>query len=165
MKKNSSSILLFALLLMPALSIAQDRPQVDIRDLMTQREFSLTGLNKLSENEIEALNLWLITLMKDDSKQSGRKTSLRLKQGKEKEKKGLIQKLFGGATYKTYEIQEVTSNYSFIINDNRFDSTSICPGYKAGDLVIFTEGSAKGFCDTAEFSRPDGSARCEALCK
>lgn len=153
------------LLLIPALSIAQDGPKIDLRDLMTQREFSMTGLNKLSENEIEALNQWLVPLIKDEPKQSERKKSLPIKESKEKKKKGLFQQLFGGVNYKTYEIQDVRSNHSFIINDNRFDSTSICPGYKVGDEVIFTEGSASGSCDLAEFSRSDGSDLCEALCK
>ena len=121
--------------------------------------------NKLSEKEIEALNEWLVPLIKDEPKQSEVKKSLPLKESKEVKKEGLFQQLFGGANYKAYDIQSVRSNHSFIINNNRFDSTSICPGYKAGDEVIFTEGSASGLCDIAEFSRSDGSDPCEALCK
>lgn len=125
----------------------------------------MTGLNKLSDNEIEALNHWLITLIKDESQDSERKKSLPIKETKEKEKKGLFQGIFGGAKYKIYKIQGIRSNHSFMINDNRFDSTSICPGFKAGDEVIFTEGRANGSCDIAVFSRPDRSDSCEALCK
>lgn len=165
MKKNSFSILLLALLLIPALSIAQDAPQVALRDLMTQQEFSMMGLDKLSENEIKALNNWVMTLKKNESQNAGKKTSLRLEETKEKEKKGLFEQIFGGRNYKTYEIQDIRSNHSFMINDKRFDSTSICPGYKVGDEVIFTEGSANGSCAIAEFSRPDRSNQCEALCK
>ena len=165
MKKTGLSISLFTLLMIPAISIAQDRPQIDLRDLMSQREFSVAGLNKLSESEIEALNQWLAPLIKTEPKQSEGGKGLPLKESSDKKKKGLLQQLFGGANYKLYEIEEVRSDHSFIINNKRFDSTSICPSYKAGDEVIFTEGSASGLCDIAEFSRPDGSGLCEALCK
>lgn len=165
MKKNIFIISLLVLLLTPLLSTAEDSAQIDLRDLMTQREFSATGLNKLSEDEIGALNNWLSTLVRNESKDKGAKKRMPPKKTGGGEKKGLFGKMFGGAKYTIYEIQEVSSDYSFTINDNRFDSTSICPGYKAGEEVIFTEGRANGSCDTAEFSRPDGSDRCEALCK
>ncbi len=52
-------LLPFLALLLPAVLFGQDRPAQDIRDLMTEQEFRSAGLEKLSPEELESLNIWL----------------------------------------------------------------------------------------------------------
>lgn len=58
--KLAARILFFALLGCAAGAIAgQPAPQPDIRDLMSARQFQQAGLNKLTPQQLAALNAWL----------------------------------------------------------------------------------------------------------
>ena len=53
-------ITLFLTLLFSAAAQAEEKPFPGIKSLMTSGEFSASGLNRLSEEELEALNAWLV---------------------------------------------------------------------------------------------------------
>ena len=55
--------LILSLIILPAL-YAQDP---DIRELMTAEEFAASGLSRLSSEEIEAINNWLVRYTADDA--------------------------------------------------------------------------------------------------
>ena len=156
-------VTVLVLLLLPAAAWGEEKG-VDVRDLMTQREFTEAGLGKLSEEEIGALNRWLAEFKRTGASQTELPPPPLVEEKKE-EKKEFLGGLFGGAKYKIYKIEGVQSGYTFHINRRRFDSTSICPGYKVGDEVIFTEGRADGACTSAVFMRPGGGDVCQVFCK
>lgn len=63
MRLIRSALLLLTLLCLPAL--ATDTP--DVRKLMTAEEFQAAGLEQLSEQQIEALNTWVIRYTAKDA--------------------------------------------------------------------------------------------------
>jgi hypothetical protein len=64
-------IFLFALLAMPLATIAPAKDRADdfpgVKGLMTAAEFEAAGLDKLSQEELEALDAWLIRYTVDDA--------------------------------------------------------------------------------------------------
>ena len=131
---------------------------IDIRDNMTMREFTEAGLNKLSSDEMDALNKWLNNFAKGQ----GGDVQVKVEDEGKKEKS---ESIFGSSEFTIYKVQKTGSGHSFKINNNDFTPNSICPGYAEGDEVIFIEGRADGMCENAEFSRPDGSDACEVFCR
>lgn len=159
-------IIVFILFFFPSALWASDEGTFDIRDKMTMREFTEAGLNKLSSQEMDALNKWLNDFVTAGESFEGKieKDDEAVKETK-KEEKGYLGSLFGGSKNKEYKIKKIESDRRFRINNNNFTSNSVCPGYSEGDKIIFTEGRADGMCETAEFTRPDGSDSCVVFCR
>jgi len=157
-------IILLFLLVTPLTVFAGDEVVLDIRDEMTMREFTEAGLDKLSSDEMDALNKWLSHFTEGKASGKGNAVETQVKEKVKKEKSGILGS-FSSPKYKVYRVQKVSSGYDFKINNNNFMPTGICPGYSEGDEVIFTEGRADGMCESAEFSRPDGSDVCEVFCR
>ena len=63
MIKKAAVVLLFALFAMP--SFSADDPE--IQKLMTEEEFSASGLGKLSKAELDVINRWLIRYTAEDA--------------------------------------------------------------------------------------------------
>ncbi|NKB33279.1 MAG: hypothetical protein GKR91_09285 [Pseudomonadales bacterium] len=57
--------LILSLIMLPALSA--ENP--DVRELMTAEEFAASGLSRLSSEEIEAINSWLVRYTADDAEE------------------------------------------------------------------------------------------------
>ncbi len=150
------------ILLSPLTSFAGE--SLDIADLMTHHEYKAAGLDKLSPEEVEALNRWLTEFnAKKRDDQTPSTTDAAGESALNPEKGGT--NLFGGKKSKTYKIQHVSGETSFEINNRKFEASKKCPGFKRGDEVEFIEGSAYGLCTTALFTKPGSSGPCKVWCE
>lgn len=52
----------------------------------------------------------------------------------------------------------------FVINHNHFTARDWCPRIRAGDPVVFTEGSPHGYCLSAVFINLRTHLECEVWC-
>ena len=154
-------VMTFALL-MPAFSFAGEK--LDIADLMTHREYKEAGLDKLSPEEVDSLNLWLEKFASTKA-DTAKNIPLDISRAVEKPEKGVISKLFNDPKSKTYTIQSAFKGSTFEINNRNFEASKLCSGFKKGDEVVFLEGSAYGLCSTAVFAKPGSSKTCKVWCE
>ena len=66
---------------------------------------------------------------------------------------------------KEYTVESSTDDDTFVINGHLFKAKTFCLHVRKGDKVIFLEGRADGYCDTAIFVNVRTGERCEALCE
>lgn len=155
---NITESLIFLILLSLPVPAFCDKP-LDINDLMTHREFTAAGLNKLTPEEIDALNRWLNGFAGD------RTLAEKAVQPEKKRTKGVLKSLFDSSESRTYRIESVSRGVSFEINNRHFEAMKKCPGFDRGDEVTFTEGSPYGLCSTAVFTKPDSGESCKVWCE
>ena len=63
-----------------------------------------------------------------------------------------------------HEIQASHNDEVFIINNEKFSAKTYCFNTKQGDLVIFIDGSPKGFCVSAKFFNLNTKKTCKVWC-
>lgn len=154
-------IIVLVFLLLPSLVFAGET--LDVNNLMTHREFVDAGLNKLTSEEMDTLNRWLIKFAREREKEESSST----KEDRESrtESEGLIGSIVTSSNKDVYTIQSIGKGGDFEINNHHFETMKKCPGFKEGDEVVFTEGSSYGMCTTARFEKPGGSESCKVWCK
>ena len=91
--RTRSAILFFLMALGPLLAFAADSP--DIRSLMTAQEFTEAGLSKLSKEEIETLNRWLVRYTVKDAPVLIRKDPVIRAEIKKSETSGIKSRIAG----------------------------------------------------------------------
>lgn len=71
----------------------------------------------------------------------------------------------GKGQEKEYTVESSANDDTFVINGHLYKAKTFCLHVREGDKVIFLEGRADGYCDTATFVNVRTGERCEALCE
>ena len=116
---------------------------------MSSTEFRAAGLHKLTPQEMDRLNTWLLGY------------SQRLVQlAKSNQARPKV-----STTPTEYTVDVSHNDELFIINGEKFEARTYCFNVNKGDRVMFIEGNALGACASAEFLDLDTDVRCEVWCE
>jgi hypothetical protein len=110
---------------------------------MTEAQFRDAGLQKLSDDELDALNAWLVDFAQLLLGQPG----------------------ISARTQRTYEIEVSHNDDLFIINGEKYQAKVYCFNMEVGGEVIFVEGSPYGACATAVVVNLRTGETCELWCE
>ena len=155
LKRTIKISVAFSLLFLPLSSPAEEI--VNIGTLMTYQEFTESGLQKLTPEEIESLNLWLTSFTKKNAQVAGKdetapmenKESAEVAAGAAmpqtdaeapKAKPGFLNSFADSGEVKYYEIKNAYGDKYFTINHREFEAVKKCPDFKKGDEVTFIRG-------------------------
>lgn len=138
---------LMALTLAMVCVAAAQTPAVSVKTLMTAREFEAAGLNKLTGEELQALDKWLVKTLIDVMERSSATS-------------GSPSTIPG-----TYPIEASVNDETFIINRQVFKAKTYCFNVNRGDRVKFVEGSPAGVCVSAKFLNMRTGDVCNVWCE
>jgi purine nucleoside permease len=133
------SILCLSIILASAIAaMGQGGPPAtfELRTLMSPAEYRAAGLSKLTQQEIEALNGWIVNAMMQLLTAA---TSVQTRDAP------------GSGLARSYEVEASANDETFVINGEVFKAQTYCFGVMKGDRVLSTEGNPLGACATAEF--------------
>jgi hypothetical protein len=126
-------------------------PVISVKTLMTAGEFEAAGLNKLTKEEVQALDKWLIKTLVEVTQRTGAANS----------RTGSSSPSVPG----TYPIEASVNDETFIINGEVFKARTYCFKMDKGDRVKFVDGSANGVCTSAKFLNMRTGDVCEVWCE
>jgi hypothetical protein len=128
-------------ILFSASAVAADN-KITAKKLMTAAEFKASGLDKLSDSEMQELDKWL-----------GKHTLnvYRLATG-------------SGSGGNSATIEKAINDQTFIIAGKVFEAKTFCIGTMDGDNIQFTEGRP-GICFSAKFVNLRSGQVCDVWCK
>jgi hypothetical protein len=107
-------------------------PVVSLKSLMTVREFETAGLNKLTKDELQALDSWFMKFVVNFTQRTTATSK-------------------SAALPGTYPVEGSVNDETFIINGEVFKAKTYCFNVDKVDRVKFIEGSALGACASAKF--------------
>jgi hypothetical protein len=148
MKYPRILVSLAALVLLPLVSISQEKKPPSIKLLMAKTEFQAAGLTKLTPEELQVLDKWL-----------QRYTDQVLAQATQRQ--GLVD----DTQQKSYQIEVSHDDQYFVINGQNYRARTFCYNMLVGDRVIFLEGNEYGNCTTAVITNLRTGQTCEVWCE
>lgn len=141
------------LLGLAAVAVAQEPAAPLVNKLMTPSEFRAAGLNKLTADELSALDQWLRRLLATMLAEVLIRQRTAATSGSSPVVPG------------TYPVEASVNDETFIINGNVFKAKTYCFGVNKGDRVKFVEGSASGVCLSAKFINMRTGDVCSVWCE
>ena len=146
MKPSLLYLSLIVILLGLATAVVAQAPAISVRNLMTVNEFNAAGLNKLSPEELTALDRWFVRTLTDFGQRAAATSS-------------------SSAVTGTYPIEASVNDETFVINSEVFKARTYCFNVEKGDRVKFVEGNALGACASAKFVNMRTGNVCEVWCE
>jgi hypothetical protein len=146
--KTARMVLLVILVTIPLVSLSQVKELPSIKILMSKSEFQAAGLNKLTPEELEALDSWLQRYADQVLERAT-------------QRKGPVD----DSGQQSYLIEVSDEDQFFMINGHNYKARTFCYNMLVGDRVIFVEGNQYGNCSTAVITNLRTGETCEVWCE
>jgi hypothetical protein len=126
-------------------------PSFSVRKYMSAEEFQGAGLNKLTAEELGALDHWFVEAWRSLLQQV--------------RSSGLSSSASPSAVPGSYPLEASVNDETFIINGEAFKAKTYCFNMNKGDPVKFVDGNASGVCVSAKLLNLRTGQMCEVWCE
>ena len=122
---------------------------ISIGQFMSAQEYKDAGLDKLSPQELRALDRWFNRYTSNLANATGHTG-----------RPGATKSQTSG-----YVVESAVNDETFVINGNVYKAKTYCFHINRGDRVVFADGSAMGVCTSAKLVNLNNGETCAVWCE